>query len=81
MGRKLFFIFFNSYAYFIKGRAEYGMDELSISLKDLSAAHKLDPENKMIENAIYVVKKDIAHKKYKGIKNVKKSTENLFKMY
>ncbi|MHB8231931.1 MAG: tetratricopeptide repeat protein [bacterium] len=69
----------NSYAYFIKGRAEYGLEELNLSLKDLKTAYKLDPKNKMIKNAIYVVKKDIAHKKHNGTKNIKQSSENLFK--
>lgn len=72
----------NSYAYFIKGRAEYGLDELNLSLKDLKTAYKFDPKNKMIKSAIHVVKKDIVHKNRKGIKETKDinhRTENLFK--
>jgi len=49
----------DSYAYFIKGRAEYGLGEPNPSLKDLKTAYKLDPKNKMIKNAIYVVKRKI----------------------
>lgn len=69
----------NSFTYFIKGMAEYGLNELSLSLQDLKAAYKLNPKSKMIKNAIYVVKKDITDKKHKEIKNIKQSSENLFK--
>ena len=69
----------NYYAYFLKGRAEYGLKEFNSSLKDLTTAKKLNPGNKMIIRAINVDKKAIIYKKDEEIKNIKKSTGNLFK--
>ena len=69
----------NSYAYFIKGRAEYGLNELSLSLQDLKTAYKLNPKNKLIQSAINIVKKDIYYKKHKEMNLIKQSSKNLFK--
>ena len=69
----------NSYAYFIKGRAEYGIDELDLSLQDLKTAYKLNPKSKLIQNAIKIVKKDIYYKKHKEMSRIKQSSKNLFK--
>jgi tetratricopeptide (TPR) repeat protein len=69
----------NYYAFFLKGRAEYGLKELYSSLKDLETAKKLNPENKMIKEAINVDKKAIIYKKNQEIRNIKKNTGNLFK--
>jgi tetratricopeptide (TPR) repeat protein len=69
----------NYYAFFLKGRAEYGLKEFNSSLKDLMHAKKLNPGNKMIIEAISVDKKAIIYKKDQEIRNIKKSTRNLFK--
>ncbi len=69
----------NYYAFFLKGRAEYGLKEFNSSLKDLMHAKKLNQGNKMIIEAISVDKKAIIYKKDEEIKNIKKSTGNLFK--
>jgi len=72
----------DSYAYFIKGRAEYALGELEHSLRDLKVAYKFNSKNKMISEAIYVVKKAIAYKKRKEskqIKQIKHNSANLFK--
>ena len=69
----------DSYAYFIKGRAEYASGDLEHSLRDLKDAYKFNSKNKMISKAIYVVKKAIAYKKRKDIKQIKQNTANLFK--
>ncbi|MCL4498298.1 MAG: hypothetical protein M1412_01985 [Deltaproteobacteria bacterium] len=69
----------NSYAYFIKGRAEYGIDELDLSLQDLKTAYKLNPKNRFIQSAIKMVKKDIYYKKHKEMSRIKQSSKNLFK--
>ena len=69
----------DSNAYFIKGRAEYSMNELNLSLHDLKTAYKFDHKNKMIKKAIYIVKKDIARNKNKTMMNIKQNSENLFK--
>lgn len=69
----------DSYAYFIKGRAEYASGELEHSLRDLKDAYKFNSKNKMISKAIYVVKKAIAYKKRKEIKQIKRNTADLFK--
>lgn len=69
----------NAYAYFIKGRAEYSLNELSLSLQDLKTAYKLNPKNRFIQSAINMVKKDIYYKKHKEISRIKQSSKNLFK--
>ena len=69
----------NSYAYFIKGRAEYSLNELSLSLQDLKTAYKLNPKNRFIQSAINIVKKDIYYKKHKEMSRIKQSSKNLFK--
>ena len=42
----------NAFAYFIKGRGEYGLKEVSISIKDLKSALKLDPSNTMFKKSL-----------------------------
>ena len=69
----------NAYAYFIKGRAEYSLNELSLSLQDLKTAYKLNPKNRFIQSAINIVKKDIYYKKHKEMSRIKQSSKNLFK--
>ena len=62
----------NYFAYFLKGRAEYGLKEFNSSLNDLMHAKKLNPENKMIIEAISVDKKAIIYKKNQEIRGIKK---------
>lgn len=69
----------NSFAYFIKGRAEYGLNELNLSLQDLKTAYELNPKSKLIQNAINLVKKDIYYKKHKEMSHIKQSSKNIFK--
>jgi tetratricopeptide (TPR) repeat protein len=69
----------NYYAFFLKGRAEYGLKEFNSSLEDFTTARKLNPGNKMIIEAINVDKKAISYRKNRDIRNIKKSTGNLFK--
>ena len=69
----------NSYAYFIKGRAEYSIGELELSLQDLKTAYKLNPKSKLFQNAVNLVKKDIYYKKHKETNHIKQISKNLFK--
>ena len=69
----------NFYAYFLKGRAEYGLKRFNSSLNDLKIANKLNPKNKMVINAIYVVKKAISYRKNQEIKKVKQGANSLFR--
>ncbi len=54
----------NAFGYFVKGRAEYGLNELNQSIADLKTAVKLSPSDKLFKSALKVVEEK---------KNVKKS--------
>ncbi len=54
----------NAFGYFVKGRAEYGLNELNLSIADLKTAVKLSPSDKLFKSALKLVEKKKNAKKY-----------------
>ncbi len=69
----------NPFAYFVKGRAEYSLNELDASIADLNTAASIDPSNDLFKNALEMAKERKRETEQKNLNHIKHSAGSLFK--
>ncbi len=72
----------NPFAYFIMGRAEYGLNELDLAAENFKSAVGLLPSNKIFKKALKTAEEKIRainKSNKKNVSGIKKNLRNLFK--